>query len=156
MKILNYLAIFALGFISCMLLIYLLSFGQEIPKALGLQGNSNAPGDWIGEKEIHMYTNAVCIDVENASLSNYAASGSMKPVLDYSSNGIRVVPTENELKVGDIVSYERGGELIVHRITQIGQDSQGTWFITKGDNNSASDGKIRFSQIKYVTIGVLY
>jgi signal peptidase I len=140
-----------------MLFVYLLTLGQEIPKALGLQENSNAPGDWIKENKIHVYANAVCIDVENVSLSNYAASGSMRPVLDSNSNGIRVVPRdESELKVGDIVSYEKDKDLIVHRIIEIGSDKKGKWFITKGDNNAGSDGKIRFSDIKYVTIGMLY
>ena len=156
MKALNYLAIFILGFLSCMLLIYGLAYGKELPRALGLQENPSAPGDWIQENKIYVYSNAVCIDVENASLSNYAASGSMMPVLDSGSNGIRIVPKEGELKIGDIVSYEKDGELIVHRIVEIGQDSEGTWFVTKGDNNSANDGKIRFSDIRYVTIGVLY
>ncbi len=46
--------------------------------------------------------------------------------------------------------------LIIHRVVEIGEDEQGTYFITKGDNNFFSDGKVRFGQIKYVTIGVIY
>lgn len=157
MKILNYIAVFVIGFLSCMLLVYGLTIGKEIPKALGLQQETSAPGDWIQEKQVHVYENAIVIDIENASLSNYAATGSMRPVLDSDSNGIRIIPkSENQLKTGDIVTYEQGNDLIVHRIVEIGEDSEGRYFITKGDNNSADDGKIRFSQIRYVTIGVLY
>lgn len=157
MKILNYIAIFTLGFLSCMLLVYGLTLGQELPRALGLQQETSAPGDWIQENKIHVYENAVCVDVEDASLSNYAPSGSMKPVLDSDSNGIRIIPKSDEqIKVGDIVTYESGNDLIVHRIVETGEDSAGRYFITKGDNNSADDGKIRFSQIRYITIGVLY
>jgi signal peptidase I len=81
----------------------------------------------------------------------------MLPVFDTGANGIRIQPhSSDEIKLGDIVSYERNGELIVHRVIEIGTDSQGLYFITKGDNSAFSDGKIRFSEIKYITIGILY
>lgn len=157
MKILTSMIVFALGFISCVLLVYGLNIGKEIPKALGLSQETSAPGDWIKENMIHVYENAIVIDLDKASLSSYAATGSMKPVLDENSNGIRIVPeNENQLKMGDIVTYERENELIVHRIIETGEDSLGKYYITKGDNNSVNDGKVRFSEIKYVTIGILY
>lgn len=156
MKTLNYLAMFAFGFLSCMLLLYWQT-GSEIPRALGLQQSVSAPGDWIKESAIHVYENAICIDVENASMSSYAATGSMRPTLDSGSNGIRIVPkSASEINVGDIVSFEDQGSLVVHRVVEKGTDSQGDYFVTKGDNNSVNDGKIRFSQIKYVTIGVIF
>ncbi len=157
MRIINYISVFMLGFLSCMLFVYLVTFGQEIPKALRLQENSNAPRDWITKDKIHVYENAVCIDVDDASLSSYAPSGSMKPTLDADSNGIRIIPESDEqVKIGDIVTFEKEDDLIVHRVVEKGNDEDGTWFITRGDNNSADDEKIRFSDIRYVTIGVLY
>lgn len=148
--------VFILGFLSCMIF-YTLGSGKEIPRAFGLIENSEAPGDWVSKDNIHVYSDKIVIDVERASLSSYADSGSMKPVLDKDSNGIRIIPKNSEeINVGDIISFEKNNELIVHRVIEKGKDNLGAWFITKGDSNSIDDGKIRFSQIRYVTIGVLY
>ena len=52
-------------------------------------------------------------------------------------------------------------ELIVHRVIKIEEDEQGWYAITKGDNNKFDDvvlsfGKVRFSQVKGVIIGLIY
>lgn len=157
MRIINYLLVFVLGFLSCMLFIFGIS-GNEIPTAFGLSlKNPEAPSDWIQEKQIHVYDNAIVIDVDKASLSSYASTGSMKPVLDKDSNGIRIIPKSAEqIRIGDIVSFESDDDLIVHRVIEKGEDEEGDWFITQGDNNNVSDEKIRFKDIKYVTIGVIW
>lgn len=156
LQILAYIIVFLIGFLSCMLI----SFSNvEMPLGfrLGFNSNLEAPGDWIKESQIHVYKNALVIDLDEASISRYAPTGSMKPVLDEDSTGIRIVPkSEQDIKVGDIVSFEQDGQLIIHRVVEIGQDEQGTYFITKGDSNNVTDGKVRFSQIKYVTIGILW
>ncbi len=47
--------------------------------------------------------------------------------------------------------------LIVHRIVEIGNDDEGRYYILKGDNNRFADpGKIRYPQIRYVLIAVVY
>jgi len=159
LKILGYFAIFLMGFISCALF-NLISSDIEMPINLGtlsLVPVLNSPGDWIKESGIHVYENAVVIDIEGASLAKYASTGSMKPVLDDKSTGIRIQPKSSEqISVGDIVTFEENEELIVHRVIDKGEDSEGVYFITKGDNNDITDGKIRFEDIKYVTIGVLW
>ena len=97
------------------------------------------------------------INVREASLSKYAATGSMKPVFDENANGIRIVPkSEDDINVGDIVTYQSGDSLIVHRVIEKNKDKDGVYFIIKGDNNTISDGKIRFKDIKYVTIAVIW
>jgi hypothetical protein len=58
--------------------------------------------------------------------------------------------------VGDIVSYRKGESLIVHRVIEKGVDEEGIYFVVKGDNNSISDGKIRFEEIEYITVGVIW
>ncbi len=116
-----------------------------------------SPSDWILEEDIILLDNKIIINVDNAKLSSYKPTGSMKPVLDKGANGIRVVPgIPEEIDVGDIISFNKNGLLIVHRIVEKGIDSKGVYFITKGDNNNFSDGKIRFENIEYVTIGILY
>jgi hypothetical protein len=164
------LLVFLLGFFSCLILFLSLSV-LSIEKPLNLAGfsvnsntNSNgndsldAPGNWIAKQDISVYEDKIVISLDNAGISSYAATGSMKPVLDVYSNGIRVVPdNEAEISVGDIVSFEYNSDLIVHRIVEKSSDDEGVYFITKGDSNNVSDGvKLRFSDIKYVTIGVLW
>jgi len=156
LKILIFCFIFLLGFLSCAFIFYISDLSIEKPFASRILENT-APSDWIKENQVHFYENAVVIDVKNASLSHYADTGSMKPVLDKDSNGIRIIPeNEEQIKVGDIVTFEKGEDLIVHRVIEKGKDEQGIYFITKGDNAESEDGKIRFNQIKYVTIAVLW
>jgi len=159
LRILGGLALFLLGFVSCALL-SLVSSDMETPISLGtlsLVPVLNSPGDWIKESGIHVYENAIVIDIEGATLARYAPTGSMKPVLDDKSTGIRIQPKSPEqISIGDIVTFEKDEELIVHRVIDKGEDSEGEYFITKGDNNDITDGKIRFQDIKYVTIGVLW
>ncbi len=157
LKFIEYTCIFFLGFVSCLLIMLLLS-GTEIPLAFALNDTElKAPSNWIDEKDINIYDNAVVLNIKGASLSKYAPTGSMLPLLDENTNGIRIVPLdEQDIKIGDIITYERNGELIVHRIVKKGNDGQGIWFITKGDNNEGADEKIRFKDIRYKTIGVLW
>jgi len=92
---------------------------------------------YIEEKDIQVYKDKIVINVKNPSLSNYAPTGSMRPVIDVYANGIRIVPTsENEIQIGDIVSFEQDNQLIVHRVIEKGLDEQGIYFVTKGDNNN--------------------
>jgi signal peptidase len=72
-------------------------------------------------------------------------SDSMKPT--YKTNSViyyKEVPKE-ELKVGDIITFEMDKELVSHRIYEI----KGDIFITKGDANNAPDNlNITYEQIK--------
>jgi len=117
----------------------------------------NAPSDFIDEDKILTYPNKVVLEIENYSLSRYASSGSMIPLFDSGANGIGIKPkSEDELHVGDIITFRQGNDLIVHRIIEKGIDEQGYFFITKGDNNNVTDGKIRFSQIDSVLVVLIY
>jgi signal peptidase I len=157
--------IFLFGFLSANIITYFFMYGLESPFSnnfgvLNINSN-NAPSDFIKEKNIKIYDNRVIIDIPGVSLSRYAPTGSMKPVLDEGSNGIRIIPrSEDDINIGDIITFKQDIDnddyLIVHRVIEKGEDLEGIYFITKGDNNSLNDGKIRFSDIKYLTIGILY
>jgi len=156
---LRYVLIFVLGFFSCAILFYGLNYSSvEIPLGTGLASyDINSPSDWVSSEDIIVFDNMVVLRVSNATLSSYADSGSMKPVFDEGANGIRVVPqSADEISVGDIVSYRLGRVLVVHRVVEKGFDDEGVYFIMKGDNNLLSDEKVRFEQIEYVTIGVIW
>ncbi len=145
---------FAIGFFSCWLIN---NYSYEKPFGFNYSSKVESPGDFIKEEQIQVFPDKIIINIKDASIGRYAPTKSMLPVLDTRTNGIRIVPgSEDEIKVGDIISFEQGNDLIIHRVIEIGQDEQGKYFITKGDNNNISDGKIRFSQIKYKTIALIY
>lgn len=146
--------IFSLGFISCTL------FNQEKLVEFPISSDSYeeiSPSNYIERDNIKVYKDRVVIFTDKPSISSYADTNSMLPVLDSESNGIKIVPkNEKEIKVGDIISFSLENKVIVHRVVSIGEDEIGTYFITKGDNNKYTDPKIRFSDIRYKTIAIIY
>jgi signal peptidase I len=66
----------------------------------------------------------------------------------------------DSLQVGDIIIFEKDEQRVIHRIIRKSMDEQGSYVVTKGDNNMRSDlnsfGKIREDQIRGVVIGILY
>ncbi len=153
--------VFLLGFLSCVSIFYGFNYsGVEVPFGTGLvdlETSAVAPSDWITEEDIILFKNRVILEIPNVTISSYANTGSMKPVFDKGANGIRIVPNSIEdIQVGDIVSYRFGKILVVHRVIEKGIDTEGTYFVTKGDNNILSDEKIRFEDIEYLTIGVIW
>jgi hypothetical protein len=116
-----------------------------------------APSDWVSEDDIIVLEDRIILRVANATLSDYASTGSMLPLFDVGANGIRVVPeSEEDVGVGDIVSFRVGGRLVVHRVVEKGVDDDGVYFVTRGDNGLIDDGKIRFDEIEFVTVGVIW
>tara|TARA_Y100000310_G_scaffold345823_1_gene470541 strand:- start:2933 stop:3439 length:507 start_codon:yes stop_codon:yes gene_type:complete len=127
----------------------ILSFAPERP----------SPSNWIEEHQIHVTKNKVTLDLRDAEWATFTDTNSMDPIIDDGSNAIEIVPERHDqLKVGDIISYESdyAEGTIIHRIVEIGDD--GEWFARlKGDNLDFQDpGKIRFHQIKRVVVGILY
>jgi len=149
--------VFLLGFLSANIASFYLISGLEVPFLFWNSSNDDAPFDFIDERDIKVYHDRIVIFIDDASLSKYAPTGSMLPIFDQGANGIRIAPnSEEDIHVGDIISYERAGRLIVHRVVEKGIDEEGVYFIAKGDNNEISDGKVRFDNIRYVTVGVIW
>ena len=121
-------------------------------------GNSFIIDDSLAlEKNIEIYPDRIVIKIDNAMLGRYAPTGSMLPTLDENTIGIKVVPvSEDDISAGDIVTFRKDGILIIHRVVEKGADKNGTYFVTKGDNNFFNDGKIRFDDIEYKTIMLIY
>ena len=156
---LDYAFVFLLGFFSCAL-VFVVYFGfggitgfviTEEPVELRL------PSDWVADEDVFVFNDEVVIKIDGATLSSYEPTGSMRPVLGVGATGIRVVPLDADVVgVGDIVSFRKDGALIVHRVVEKGFDEVGVYFITKGDNSGFADEKIRFEDIEYVTVGVIW
>lgn len=69
-------------------------------------------------------------------------SGSMEPT--FSKGTLLLVKDTRQVKEGDIVVYQSGKELIVHRIIAV----DGEKIITQGDANNVADEPFEKSQIK--------
>ncbi len=127
--------------------------------AQGKSVSQPSPANHIQESQIQVYSDGIELDIPNATWSRFADTKSMEPVLDSQSNGLEIKPnSESDIHVGDIVSYQStDGDIIIHRVIQIGTDDNGTYFIFKGDNNPIQDpDKVRFSQIKGILVGIIY
>lgn len=80
------------------------------------------------------------------------ASGSMEPEIHVNDIVIdKLIKQNEELKVGDIVSFEEENSIITHRIVGIGDDK----IITKGDANNTQDESINKSQIIGKTVKII-
>lgn len=91
------------------------------------------------------------------------ASNSMNPY--FYRGDIVVVTNSDNYQVDDVIEYQHGNMMVVHRIVEIDVDENGdTYFVTKGDNNNANDswavtqdqikGKVKFiiPKVGYLTL----
>lgn len=74
-------------------------------------------------------------------------SGSMEPALRV--DDLIVVRAAHDYQVGEIVVYQDGSSLVVHRIIEI----DGEQVITKGDANDIADAAISLSDVKGRVVG---
>jgi len=146
-KILYFALIFMVGFLAGWLFIERGITGEVVSE----------PGDFLINKDVLVYSDEIVVKIPNARLANYKDTGSMIPVLGAGMNGIIVSPeSEEDINIGDIVSFWKGGDIVVHRVVEKEVDALGTYFITKGDRNDFNDGKIRFEEIEGLLVGVIY
>ncbi len=122
--------------------------------------SKSGPTNHISEESIRVYKKGVLLNIENVTWSRFTDTHSMDPVLNKDANGLEIKPAnENDIAIGDIISYtsEFADGLIIHRVIAQGNDADGWYVVVKGDNlNSPDPGKIRFSQIHGVLIGIIY
>ncbi len=119
-----------------------------------------APNDWITQDKIHVYKSHIKIDLQNAVWANFTDTNSMTPVLSSKSNAIQIKPKyEKDIHIGDIISFrnKNNKRRIIHRVIGLGTDSEGKYFLTKGDSNPDEDNiKVRFNDIDRVLVAVVY
>jgi hypothetical protein len=157
----KYAIIFLLGFFSCALFIYgfylLSNFKTITGFAILSEEIKNSPPEKIPIEKIKINSEEVILKIPNARITKYANTQSMIPTIGENSKGIQIVPSsEEEIKIGTIISFKEEETITVHRVIEIGKDEYGTYYITKGDNSPVKDKRIRFSEIKYITIGVIW
>jgi hypothetical protein len=153
------IVIFLMGWFSSEVYSFFHNWNKEQPFSLS-SNEVKSPGDWVKESQVRMRNQSVTIMVPNATWATFTDTNSMDPVIDSTSHAIKVMPkNESDIKIGDIVSYQPDDleGIVIHRIVEKGIDEQGTFFITKGDNNKSPDpSKVRFSQITGVVVAIVY
>lgn len=117
-----------------------------------------SPEDHIKEEQINIYDDKVVLEIEGPIWSSFTDTNSMDPLLDINANGIEIVPkTEDDIHIGDVISYKTSSGIVVHRVIDIGNDEEGVYYTVKGDNNLIEDNvKIRFSDIQGILVAVVY
>jgi len=119
-----------------------------------------SPKARISQDQIKVYGDKVVIELKDAEWASFADTNSMDPVLDAGDYAIQIIPkTSSEIQTGDIISYKSNlvDATIIHRVVEVGQDKDGWYAITKGDNSNNKDPeKVRFSQVKRVVVAVIY
>ena len=71
-------------------------------------------------------------------------TGSMEPTL--SVNDLVVVTKTDNIEIGDIVVFQQGNDLIIHRVIE--KNVEENRIVTKGDANNVDDGSIPMSAVK--------
>ncbi len=154
------ISLFFTGFISYPIAESMFSKNVNIPLSFSETRELDSPSDWIKDNQIELSDNYVKVNLKDSVVAKFADTNSMDPVLDENSLGIEVKPRyPQQVKKGDIIVYDKSEseKNIIHRVVDIGSDEKGIYYLVKGDNNDAIDQKkIRFFDIKYVLVGVLY
>ena len=158
-----FIMVFALGAVSFSLVYEISNITSETPLSivsnpidsvtqtydnirLGRASERDSPVDHIAENQIKVFSDKVELDVDNVFWSKFTDTNSMDPFLDTGSNGIEIRPTsEDQIQVGDIISYAYKNGIIVHRVIEISEYSDGVYYRTKGDNKPVRvPDKVRF------------
>jgi len=94
----------------------------------------------VNLKEIATYLVIILVGIVVAQHMDVVVSGSMEPVM-YRGDIVIVDQNPSSVQVGDIVIYKATWvpEDVIHRVKEIYKTSNGTYLITKGDNNSVPD-----------------
>jgi len=151
------LPLFALIFLLGWSVSLLVSYDNVQYASNGLE-DVISPSNHVLEQDIHVYSDKVVIDVDNAFWARFSDTNSMDPVLDVKTNSIEIRPeNEKQIEVGDIISFSYENKIVIHRVVLIDSDSQGLFYITKGDNVENVDPiKVRFSDVQGIVIALIY
>lgn len=111
---------------------------------------------------VSVYDDYVFINLSSFSDCNYvkfADTNSMIPNLDGEHKALMCEVPKEELKEGDVISFNVSWSesKVAHRIYEIGEDNDGWFARTKGDNSGVIDGtRVRYDDISGTMVLVIY
>lgn len=116
----------------------------------------------IPRDKIFFYEDRALINLDNYGwiYFNESETDSMYPTITKNSHAIGLPINENtKISIGDIIFFKLPDlqQNYVHRVIEKGNDNEGEFYITKGDNNNKRDAfKIRRNNIAYVIAAIIY
>lgn len=119
----------------------------------------------IDYEQIKVYPMQVMIHQDNIIHSGVLNTNSMLPTITSESTILLKKPTSiQDVCIGDIIYYKTNNctfpksEFVLHRVISQNEDILGIYYNAKGDNNGnvIDNCKIRYEDIKYVVVGILY
>jgi len=117
----------------------------------------SSPQSYFSDEELLLHEGGLLLEHDDVRLVHFSDTGSMEPLISGESRGIVVsLESYGNLAVGDIIGFEKNKQTIVHRVIGLGEDAEGFYVITRGDNGFSDDGKVRKEDIEYVVVGILY
>lgn len=118
-----------------------------------------SPSLTIKEEQILVYEDMTIINQSDLVWFSVEDTNSMLPTIDMGAFALGIdVENESQVNIGDIITYNSDdGEYIIHRVINISDDMNGTYYTLKGDNNIFVDNdRVRLEDIVYKVVGVIY
>ena len=98
---------------------------KQIPLSFFGGAELPSPGDWVKEEQIKVYPNKIILDVKDDTWGGFTDTNSMDPFIDAQANALEILPKDaNAINVGDVISYQSGYGVIIHRVIEKNQDQQ--------------------------------
>jgi len=116
------------------------------------ESHNPAPSSSLSKVSAEFLAYSIIARDDKLILVDISATGSMLPILDSSTIVVCEKYNGKALRLNDIVVYDRGDKLIIHRIKELRENSV---FIV-GDNNKFSDGWIDKKTIKYRVVALFF
>ena len=140
------------------LLIFSLSMAVYGLSDRALTKERDSPSDWIKEEQIRVLKDKVVIELNDATWASFTNTNSMDPFIDEDSHAIEIIPeNQDDIHVGDVISYNSSFGQIIHRVIEKDVDEKGMYYIVQGDNNPLADPiKVRFNDVTGVVVAVIY
>ena len=141
-----------------MLLLLVLVMVVAEPASWTSAPENSSPGDWIGEEQIKVYPDLIVLEVPGARWAGFTNTNSMDPLFDETAHALEIMPANpRDINVGDVISYQTPYGVMIHRVFKTGEDTEGYYYLVKGDNNPFPDPfKVRFEEVQGVVVAVVY
>ena len=121
-----------------------------------------SPRDLVKQSDIAWLKGERKIEIRNLPgeiwLTTVADTKSMDPVVDAGHTALLTGDFDkDELLTGDVIVFKLPDKSVMHRIIEVGEDGEGKYYKTKGDNTYYPDPYvIRAENITHLLIGIIY
>ena len=80
------------------------------------------------------------VSIRATGLATYIVTGgSMEPAIQKGSLVLVQPVSPSEVKLGDVITFQQFDQTTTHRVIEVGRNTTGLTFVTKGDANTVAD-----------------